>query len=373
MTGPTNRKPDTNSAPDGDVEEIPDYPLVHEESTPPPPLSARLRDPRTIVAIALPLVLLVLIAVLVGNINFALLFQVVSQANPVLLLAAFLIYYLGFPLRGYRWTLLLRGAGAKVSVRDSTEIIFISWLVNCLVPAKLGDVYRAYLVKVNNGVSASLAFGTIFIERVFDLFAIVLLGLAAGFWSFRNGLSPEVQIVFAIGIAVIALLSVGLFIVRNFGSRIIRRLPLPHRIVEFYDRFEEGLFSISARNLPWLAVLTGLIWATEAMRLYLVIQALGFTDIQLGISGAFFVALIASLLTAVPFTPAGLGLVELGVAGILIGIYNVPQQDAAAIVLVDRAISVLSVIVFGTIVWVLSDKTKAKASPVTPSVEPSAG
>ena len=52
------------------------------------------------------------------------------------------VYYLGFPLRGYRWTLLLRGAGYRVPVRDSTEIIFISWLVNCLVPAKLGDVYR---------------------------------------------------------------------------------------------------------------------------------------------------------------------------------------------------------------------------------------
>jgi len=349
------------------TEQIPDYPLVHEESEPPSPLSKRLRDPRTIVAIALPLVMLVLVAVLVGNINFALLFEVISQANPVLLLAAFGVYYLGFPLRGYRWTILLRSAGANISVRDSTEIIFISWLVNCLVPAKLGDVYRAYLVKVSNGVSASLAFGTIFIERVFDLFAIVLLGLAAGFWSFRNGMSPEVQLVFAIGIVVIVALSIGLFIIRNFGSRIIRRLPLPHRVVEFYDRFEEGLFSISARNLPWLAILTGLIWATEAMRLYLVIQALGFTDIQLGISGAFFVALIASLLTAVPFTPAGLGLVELGVAGILVAIYNVPQQDAAAIVLVDRAISVLSVIVFGSIVWVLSDKTKGSRQAPTPA------
>ena len=34
---------------------------------------------------------------------------------------------------------------APIKLRDSTEIIFISWLVNCLVPAKLGDVYRAYL------------------------------------------------------------------------------------------------------------------------------------------------------------------------------------------------------------------------------------
>ena len=341
MSQEPNQLPPTNSD-----EVIPDYPLVHEESSPPPPLMSRLRNPRAIVSIVLPLVLVVLIALTLGNINFAAMAQAISQANPWLLLAAFVVYYAGFPLRGYRWQILLRGAGTKVRLGDSTEIVFISWLVNCLVPAKLGDVYRAYLLKVNNGTSASLAFGTIFIERVFDLFAIVLLALAAGFWSFRKGMSPEVQIVFAIGIVVIAVLALGLFIVRNFGSRIIRRLPLPHRVVEFYDRFEEGLFSISARNLPILAVLTALIWATEAMRLYLVILALGFS-IDTGISGAFFVALIASLLTAVPFTPAGLGLVEIGVAGVLIALYNVPAQEAAAIVLVDRAISVLSIIIFG--------------------------
>ena len=110
----------------------------------------------------------------------------IANANPWLLLLAFAIYYAGFPLRGWRWAILLRGAGSEISVKDSTEIIFISWLVNCLVPAKLGDVYRAYLLKVYNGTSISKAFGTIFIERVFDLFAIVLLGLAAGYWSFRT-------------------------------------------------------------------------------------------------------------------------------------------------------------------------------------------
>ena len=83
------------------------------------------------------------------------------------------IYYLGFPLRGLRWSILLRGAGAVVRVIDATEIIFISWLVNCLVPAKLGDIYRAYLLKINSDVSLSRTFGTVFIERILDLFAIV--------------------------------------------------------------------------------------------------------------------------------------------------------------------------------------------------------
>jgi glycosyltransferase 2 family protein len=338
-----------------------DYPLVQEEGgAPPPPLSARLRNPRTIISIVLPIVLLVLIAVFVGKFDFGDLLTSILTADPWLLLLAFAVYYLGFPLRGYRWALLVRGAGYPLKGRDSTEIIFISWLVNCLVPAKLGDVYRAYLLRLNFGVSLSKTFGTVFIERILDLFAIVLLGLGAGFWSFRDGMTEPVRIIFAFGLVVVAVLAVGLFVVRNFGRRILSRLPVPGPIVEFYDRFEEGVFSISPRQLPLLAIITGFVWATEAMRLYLVILALGF-DINLGISGAFFVALIASLLTAVPFTPAGLGLVESGIIFVLTVIYQVSPQQATAIALVDRAISVLSVIAFGSIAYVLSSKTRGRA------------
>jgi uncharacterized protein (TIRG00374 family) len=348
-------------------EEVPDFPLVHEESEPPPPLSRRLRNPRTIISIVLPLFIIVLVLSQLQNFHLDELPALIANANPWLLLLAFAIYYAGFPLRGWRWAILLRGAGSEISVKDSTEIIFISWLVNCLVPAKLGDVYRAFLLKVFNGTSISKAFGTIFIERVFDLFAIVILGLAAGYWSFRNGMSPEVQLVLAIGLVVIAMLAIGLFLIRNFGARLVRRLPLPVRMVEFYDRFEEGLFSISARNVPLLAVITVLIWMTEALRLYLVVLAMGF-NLNMGLSGGLFVALIASLLTAIPFTPAGLGAVEGAIVFIMTTLYGATTTQAVAITLVDRAISVLSVILFGGIAWVLSSKTKpAKPTTTTPS------
>ncbi|MBF8290925.1 MAG: Flippase-like protein, partial [Chloroflexi bacterium] len=280
-------------------------------------------------------------------------------ANPWLLLAAFTIFYLGFPLRGLRWALLVRRTGFPLRVRDGTEIIFISWLVNCLVPAKLGDIYRAYLLKINSPVSLSRTFGTVFVERILDLFAIVILGLAAGFVSFRSGLPAEVQIVFAAGLVFVVLLAFALLTLRNFGRQIITALPLPGRVVEFYDRFEEGVFaSVGLRALPRLVVITGLIWATEATRLYLVVQALGLPDVHLGISGAFFIALSASLLTAIPITPAGLGFVEGAVVGLLTLVYGVPQTEALAITLVDRTISVLTIIVLGAIVYAISPKRR---------------
>ena len=324
-------------------------------------LGRRLRQPRTIISIVLPLVLLVLFARALPGFKVGDILGYVAAANKTLLFAAFLVFYLGFPLRGLRWAILIRGTGYRLKVRDSTEIILISWLVNCLVPAKLGDVYRAYLLKINSPVSLSRTFGTVFIERILDLFAIVVLGLLFGFISFRKGLPPQVQVVFAIGLIVVIVLAIGLLSMRNFGRRIIVRLPLPHSVVELYDRFEEGVFSATTlRALPGLVVITGLIWTTEALRLYLVILALGFSDIQIGPSGAFFVALTGSLLTAVPFTPAGIGVVEIGVVGVLTQIYNVPPTEALAIVLVDRFISVLSIIFFGGIAYFFSPIRRGK-------------
>jgi hypothetical protein len=324
-------------------------------------LGRRLRQPKTIISLVLPIVLLVLFVRALPGFKVEELPGLILQANPLLLLAAFAVFYLGFPLRGLRWAILIRGTGYPLRLRDATEIIFISWLVNCLVPAKLGDLYRAYLLKINSTVSLSRTFGTVFIERVLDLFAIVVFGLSSGYWSFRGRLPDQVQVVFLIGVVVVVMLAAGLLTMRNFGRRVIVALPLPHKVIEFYDRFEEGVFAaVGMRALPRLVLLTGLIWTTEAMRLFLVVEAMGFPDIHLGISGAFFVALTGSLLTAVPFTPAGIGVVETAVVFVLTNVYGVPPTEALAITLVDRVISVLSIIAFGSIAYSISGKRRGE-------------
>jgi uncharacterized protein (TIRG00374 family) len=119
--------------------------------------------------------------------------------------------------------------------------------------------------------------------------------------------------------------------------------------------------------LPRLGFLTGLIWMTEALRLFFVVQALGFQDVSLGLSGAVFVALIGSLLTAVPLSPAGLGIVEAGVVGVLHVAYGVPLPEATAIALLDRVISVFSIIVLGSIAYMVSSKPRGLARVEEPA------
>jgi hypothetical protein len=333
----------------------------------PPPdqmsLVRRIREPKTILSIVVPLAIIVIAAFL----NRQYLEDVpkdIASANPWLVLLAFLIYYVGFPLRGWRWTKLLKGAGYKVKVKDGTEILFLSWLVNCIVPAKLGDLYRAYLLKLNSPVSATKTLGTVFMERILDLIAVAALGLLAGYWRFRgslNDLPPTAQAIFAIGVIVVVLLLVALVVMRSFGRKVMAVLPLPHKVVDFYDRFEEGVFgSVGLRGLPWLGVLTCTIWATEGLRLFFVVRALGFSDTDLGFSGAMFVALIGSLLTAIPLTPGGIGLVDVGMGFVLTKVFSIQGPHALAIVLVDRAISVFSIVLIGSVAYVISSLPRGR-------------
>jgi uncharacterized protein (TIRG00374 family) len=319
-------------------------------------LRRRVLNLRTIGSVVFGVALLYLLFRFVLNLDFAATWQRIVNADLGLLGLAFVAYYLTFPLRGYRWAYVLGRVGSHVRFRDATEILFLSWFVNCLVPAKLGDLYRAWLLKGNYGASISRSVGTIFIERIADLLVIFALALAAGFWSFRNLSRPEVNALLLAGFVVAVVLVAVVIGLRWWGDRVTRFLPLRAR--EFYERFHEGSTgAVTARSIPTIVVLTGMIWVLEGLRLYFVILALDLPTVNLGISSAIFVTLAGSLLTAIPLTPAGVGFVEAGIVGAL-ALYGVTAEPAAAVALTDRAISILTVIVLGGIAYAFSAKVR---------------
>jgi hypothetical protein len=315
-------------------------------------LSSRFLNARTIGSLLFAIFLLFLLFRVVLDIDFGSTLALIRDADPTLLLAALVVYYLTFPLRGGRWWYVLRKVGTRVRYWAATEILFLSWFVNCLVPAKLGDLYRAFLLKGNFGGSGSRTVGTIFVERIADVVVIFVLALAAGFWSFRGRQRPEVDLIFVLGFLLASTLVILLLALRFAGHHIERFLP--GRVEGFYARFREGsTAALAPRAVAVIGVATVLIWLAEGLRLFFVIKALDLPDAQLGISAALFVALIAALLTAIPLTPAGVGFVEAGIVGALT-LYEVSAESAVAIALTDRAISILTVIVLGGLDYVRS-------------------
>ena len=326
-------------------------------------LRRRMLNVRTIGSLLFGLVLIYLLSrVAFGeDFDWGEVARLIGQADPGFLLLAFVAYYATFPLRGFRWRYVLSRSGLPVRFRDATEILFLSWFVNCLVPAKLGDIYRAYLLRGNYGASISRTVGTVFIERVADIIIIAALALSAGYWSFRGRSRPEIDTLFIIGFAIaigLVLLLVGL---RIFGGQIGRRLPV--RIGELWTRFQEGSTdALTARSVPIILALTVGIWLLEGARLYFVIRALALPEVGLGISASVFVALAAALLTAIPLTPAGFGFVEAGIVGVLF-LYGVSQEPAAAVALVDRGLTIVTVIILGGILYAFSRKVRRAHGP----------
>ena len=318
-------------------------------------LGRRVFNWKTIGSVVFAFVLLALAFRTLG-VNLGETWELVVNANVALLLVAFVLYYLTFPIRAFRWRYILSKVGERVGMRDATEILFISWFVNCLVPAKLGDLYRAYLLKGNTGASGSKTVGTIFVERIADIIVIFILALAAGYWSFRGAQQAEVNLYFLIGFFVALFLIVIVVVLRFWGHRVAGILPT--RFADLWDRFHEGSTgALSLRALPIIGITTVAIWALEGARLYFVIHALALPDVALGISSSIFVALVAALMTAMPLTPAGVGFVELAIA-VALSFYGVPENEAAAVAFVDRGISILTVIVIGGIVYLFSAKVR---------------
>jgi glycosyltransferase 2 family protein len=321
-------------------------------------LRRRLLNVRTIASLLFGLFLLFLLFRLVFGEDFdwAEVARLIGEANPGFLALAFVAYYATFPLRSYRWRYVLSRSGVRIPFRDTTEILFLSWFVNCLVPAKLGDVYRAYLLRGNFGASISRTLGTIFIERVADVIVIAGLALAAGYWSFRGRSRPEIDTLFIIGFALAGALVVLVLVLRLLGAHLSRWLPA--RLAALWDRFHEGSTgAVSVRSVPVILTITAGIWLLEGARLYFVIRALDLPDVGLGISASVFVALAAALLTAIPLTPAGFGFVEAGIIGTL-ALYGIVEEPATAVALTDRALTVLTVIVLGGILYAFSHKIR---------------
>jgi uncharacterized membrane protein YbhN (UPF0104 family) len=347
-----------------------------EENAPPPQLGKRMANKRTLISFGVALLLLAL-AVRGLNINPRQVSHIISHANLWFFLAAFVAYYLSFPARGERWRLLManayggaeREAVVRYPLHGLTEILYLSWFANCVVPAKLGDIYRAYLARNCVGISMSKTLGTIVAERMLDLLVLFPLLLVSTAWAFRSrmtSLPPQLRGALVVGLilAVLAILVLlGLWRFKNLISGL-----LPPRAAHLFLQLRSGALHSLRGNIAFPLVLTVFAWLMEGTRLYFVLAALGLLGGRdLGISAAIFLALGSSVLTTLPITAGGLGMVEgfLVFALAKVFLHDVPNATnvAASVAILDRMISYVSLVVIGLFLYLFSKKTRMEAVP----------
>ena len=190
------------------------------------------------------------------------------------------------------------------------EIVCLAYFANSVVPAKLGDAYRGYLLKRETGISMSAGFGTILAERIVD--AVVLVIVLAGTALVVFGAAMPSQAAPAMTLGAILLVGAGIGLGAMWLTRDLLVKVLPGRAQGIYTRLHGAVFGALRRPLP-IVGLGIVLWLGDGTRVWLVSKSL---NAGLSPAVAILVATMGALLTIIPFTPAGLGVVELGVGSI---------------------------------------------------------
>jgi glycosyltransferase 2 family protein len=254
---------------------------------------------------------------------------------------------LDLAIRGLRWQRLLAPI-QHVPYLHTLSYLLVGYLFNNILPARLGELVRSHYAGDREGMSRSTTLGTIVVERVIDLVAVVsIASVAILVLSVRGIVASAVLVGAAVAGLVAAVLAVGIAAHRLPGAERIaawaERFP---RVKEAVARLREGLgVAGRPRTLAEALLLSAVSWASAILAFAAAGQAIG---VQLTIGQASLLASGVALASAIPAGPANLGTFEF--AAVAIGrAIGVPESDAFAMALIAHVAILLTTTVGGGI------------------------
>lgn len=273
----------------------------------------------------------------------------IRRTRWVFLVPAVVVTMLGHFSRAIRWKFMMAPIKA-CGISRLWSATAIAFMVNNVLPARLGEFVRAIAIGRTERVSKSASFATIVYERVVDVFVLILLTwyclvkISAPAWLAR---STEVLIVFNVALFALLFGMVrwrGRF--RSSLARLLRRLPagLQRRVHYSADAFIDGLAVVTRpRSLFPIAALSVVVWGCAVLGVYFCVLALG---LQTPFLASVFLIVLVSLGSMIPSAPAFLGTIQYAcVLGL--GVYAVPRGEALAFSTVYHATTFIPITVAG--------------------------
>jgi uncharacterized protein (TIRG00374 family) len=228
------------------------------------------------------------------------------------LLAIFGLAFFNYVVRSIRLRYLFGVCGRRVSWKDT---FYIQWsgMTMTITPGKVGEVLKAFLAHEVAGFHASRGVAIVFVERLSDLLAVVVLALGglsligAGPWTL---------------VAVLAVVGAGVGVLSRRGFHrhvltLLERQKWARRYAHHADRLLDT-FHVTLKPAPLAtSLLFSLLgWGAEGIAFHLALRALGFAELDMGAAVALYA--VATVVGALAFFPGGIGLTEGSMMGALI-------------------------------------------------------
>jgi uncharacterized protein (TIRG00374 family) len=287
------------------------------------------------------------------NIELHATWQAIAHARLGLIFAAVLVTLMTYILRAWRWQALLRPIG-HARFRTAFRTTVIGFAATFLLPGRIGEVLRPYLLARTEGFKATATFATVIVERLLDVCTVVMLfAVALPFVNVDVG--REVKTASAIAVAGSLALLVLLFMLAGHPERLGQwagklARHLPARIAEATEQlvrtFAEGLKVMRHPGQLVLAEFWSVpLWSSIALGVWL--TSLAF-DLTFPFMGSFLVLALLAAGVSLP-TPGGVGGFHYTYLLALTQFFGAPREASAAAALVLHAVSFVPVTLVGLV------------------------
>ena len=231
--------------------------------------------------------------------------SVLAHAKLTWIGAAMVAYLANLCLRTRRWELILHPVAA-IPYRVVGSALLVGYGLNTIMPARLGELFRAEFLKKSLGLSRVWALTSIVIERVFDGVTVVAC-LAVGLFltaATGQGVAIVIDVLATGGILFVAILLAIFLLSGPTVPRILSRFP---GLAVRMGLVQSGFGILRTWRTMEFAVLTLIIYLPDTLSLWFLVKAVGLT---LGFGDTLVLMGMATLSTLVPSGPAFLGTLQ---------------------------------------------------------------
>jgi hypothetical protein len=280
------------------------------------------------------------------NVDLGQAWRALHEASYWPLAPALLALVLGNAIRVVRWQTLFE-AGRRPPLKPIAHAMLIGLLFNCILPARAGEAARVMALWREAGVSRLESFATAIAERVYDVFALlVLLFVAVPFLPRVSWLGKAAVLAALLAAAIV----VAIFVLLRWRARplvfVLRRV-MPLELAE--RRGDDVVRGLASFRHPATAlrafVLTIVSWLVFAVSAWLLL--LGF-DFGLGFGAGLLAMVATTLVLVIPAAPGGVGQFETA-AIVALSAFGVDRSRALSYGIVLHAVNLLPYLLAGYI------------------------
>jgi len=272
----------------------------------------------------------------------------ISKANYWSLMPFIVLETLALWARGMRWRVLLE---EKLGSKRLFWITNISYYLSNILPLRIGELGRVYLVTRNSKVTGMQALSTALLERLLDVVTVFIMLFLVLPLIPKHGLVTSMSYLI-VGLVIILIIS--LFVIarkRKTAAKVIglmtQRLGtrIDGVINDAFDKFFESIDIVRGRRVILAGIWSIIVWILSGLATYYLL--IGFVP-ELQLYDAIFVTSLLALGIALPSVPASVGLWEASAVAAL-AVLDVNKEIALAFAIVMHVTVFVKMSILGII------------------------